>query len=257
MGAAFWNKGQATDAFKLFTANPTYGLPELPGIFTFFNWGDVNVYLLDNRTYRTEADIVGEPHLTPQMMGREQVDWLVNLMKWADGQKGDRQSYPLSFHLVAVGNQVLSPHSSDSLPNYEEEWRYLFERLTTEGLHNVIFVSGDVHFGEVSERSFTVEGTEGTAPEVFTYYDVTTSPLTAGSWAGSSPERNPYRRDIFPGEMDRVGQRNFMLLRFTGDTLAERQVAIEFYDTAGKLLNQAPDAPDGTVTEASIIRVKR
>jgi alkaline phosphatase D len=255
IGAAFWNKGMATEAFHLFTANPSYGLPELPGIFTFFNWGDANFYLLDNRTYRTEADVTGGKHIERAMHGKAQIDWLINLMKWAEGQSGSRQSYPLNFHIVCTGNQVLSPHSSDSLPNYPDEYQYLFDRLTEEQINGVIFVSGDVHFGEVSQRDFPGETEDGT-PVTFTYFDVTSSSLTAGSWPGAAAERNPHRYDIFPGENDRAGQNNFVLLRFEGSSLSNRQVKIEFYDTAGTLLNQKEGAAAGVVTDASIIRAK-
>lgn len=259
IGFSFWNKGQSTEAFRLFTANPSYGLPELPGIFTFFNWGDVNVYLLDNRTYRTAGAAKSEPYVERQMLGRPQIDWLIDLMKWSEGQRNPRDSYPLSFHLVCVGNQVLSPFSKDNLANYGAEWDYLFERLVHEGLNGVIFVTGDVHFGEVSRREIIgggdpAGGAPGLDGQRYTYFDVTSSSLTAGSWAGAPAEANPYRYDIFPGEADRAGQHNFVLLRFTGASLGERQVAIEFYDKDGRLLNQAPGAPAGTVTAESIIR---
>ena len=258
IGSSFWNKAATTEAFKLFTANPSYGLPETPGIFTYFNWGDANVYLLDNRTYRIESEIVGEPYIEKAMLGKEQIDWLINLMAWAEGQRDS--SYPSSFHIVCVGNQVISPARGDNLPTYKKEWKYLFDRLMHEDLNNVIFVTGDVHYGDVSQIELVgggdaLAGKPGIEGKTYTYYDVTTSSLTAGSWAGVPAEENPFRRDIFEGEADRVGQRNFMLLRFTGETLGERKVAVEFYDVDGKLLNQKEGAPAGTVTDASYLEI--
>jgi|TARA_B110000037_G_scaffold222664_1_gene298611 alkaline phosphatase D len=257
IGSSFWNKAATTEAFELFTANPSYGLPETPGIFSYFNHGDANIYLLDNRTYRTEAMVVGAPYIEKQMLGKAQVDWLVNLMAWAEGQR--HSSYPASFHIVCVGNQVISPARRDNLPRYEKEWQYLFDRLMNEDLNNVIFVTGDVHFGEVSKLELTgggdaVAGKPGIDGKAYTYYDITTSSLTAGSFPGFPAEENPQRYDIFEGEADRIGQRNFMLLRFTGEKLSQRQVAIEFYDTDGNLLNQKEGAPTGTVTDASILK---
>lgn len=259
IGSSFWNKQASTEVFQLFTANPSYGLPETPGIFTYFNWGDANIYLLDNRTYRTEADVVGEPYIEKQMLGKKQVDWLVNMMAWAKGQARPGGSYPASFHIVCVGNQVISPARKDNLPKYDKEWQYLFDRLMNENLHNVIFVSGDVHFGEVSKLELigggdALSGKPGIEGENYTYYDITTSSLTAGSFPGFPAEDNPRRYDIFDGEADRVGQRNFMLLRFTGEKLKDRQVAIEFYNSDGTLLNQKEGAPTGTVTDASILK---
>lgn len=250
IGRAFWNKALSTEAFKLFTANPSYGLPEIPGVFTFFNWGDVNVYILDNRTFRTSSQLKSGEQ--PQMFGKAQIDWLIEMLVWAESQsKSAGSSYPVSFHVICSGDQVLSPFSQDNWSHYEGEFAYFRRRLFAEGIDGVIFVTGDVHFGEASKQTFEVKG----ADHPFTIFDLTTSSLTAGSWAGAPAERNPHRWDIFPGEMDRVGGHNFMLLRASGP-IDDRRLAIEYYNPAGDLLNQDPDAPLGTVTDESVIRAK-
>ena len=80
--------------------------------------------------------------------------------------------------------------------------------------------------------------------------EVTTSPLTAGSWDG--PDDNIHRYDIFPGEKDTVGVRNFSTLSFEGP-LDDRRMSIRYYDTDGNLLNQKEGADEGVVTDASVI----
>jgi alkaline phosphatase D len=252
IGRAFWGKAATTEAFELFTANPSYGLPETPGIFSFFNWGDINFYLLDNRTYRTSSEMkTGD---MPQMFGKAQIDWLIEMLVWAESQtERSGSSYPVSFHVICTGNQVLSPFSADNWSHYEGEFAYFRERLFAEGIDGVIFVSGDVHFGEASKQTFPFQTAEG--EHEFTIFDLTTSSLTAGSWAGAPAEMNPHRWDIFPGENDRAGGHNFMLLRASGP-IENRQLAIEYYNAAGELLNQKPGAPAGTVTDESIIRAQ-
>jgi alkaline phosphatase D len=240
-GREFWHKELATEIFTLFHGNPTAGLPETPGIFTYFAWGDVHFYLLDNRTHRTVPVIDPEPFGYPaQQLGKAQVDWLIELMKYNRGQS--RSSYPSTFHVVAVGSQVLSPASRDGLRRYPQEWQYLFDRLVAEELHDVIFITGDVHYAEVSrlERAGMV------------FWDITSSPLTAGPWAGHPSEANPYRHDVFPGEADRYGQRNFATLSFEGPLNARRAV-LRYYDSDGQLINQAPGAPAGQPTPQSVI----
>lgn len=59
-GEIGWNKRQTTAALNLFFGNPPNGLLDMPGIFTFFNYGDVNFYLTGNRTYRDRQE-----HLNP------------------------------------------------------------------------------------------------------------------------------------------------------------------------------------------------
>jgi alkaline phosphatase D len=247
-GREFWNKDMATEIFSLFHGNPTAGLPEIPGIFTYFAWGDVHFYLLDNRTYRTVPGMNPEPFgYAPQQLGKAQIDWLIELMKYNRGQS--KSSYPSTFNVVAVGTQVLSPYSEDGLQAYPEEWQYLFDRLVAEDLHNVIFITGDVHFSEVSR--LTIEGDRNLVVN-----EVTSSPLTAGPWPGSRAEDNPYRVDVFPGEADRYGDRNFATITFEGPLL-ERRAVLRYYATDGTLINQDPDKPAGEPTDASVIVVDR
>ena len=241
IGREFWHKDLATEIFTLFHGNPTAGLPGLPGIFTYFAWGDVNFYLLDNRTYRTTRELDPNPFgYNRQQLGREQIDWLIELMNYNRYQSVS--SYPSTFHVVAIGNQVLSPYDKDGMRQYPEEWAYLFDRLSAEELHNVLFISGDVHFSEVSKMSLGD----------IDFWEVTSSPMTAGPWPGSAAEANPFRIDVIPGEGDRIGQRNFATLSFEG-ALHERRAVIRYYDADGNLLNQDPQKPAGEPTGASII----
>lgn len=256
-GREYWHRELATEIFTLFWANPTVGFPGQGGISSYFAWGDVHFYLLDNRSFRSTPVMDPRPFgQTPQQLGKEQIDTLVELMIFNRWQS--ISSYPSTFHVVAVGSQILSPHSKDSLPSYPEEWQYLFDRLVQAEMHNVIFITGDVHFGEVSRKVYPgggltgVPGRYGNPGTDYVFWDITSSSLTAGSWPGAPAERNPYRFDIFPGETDRAGQRNFATLSFEGP-LTERRAIIRFFDSDGNLLNQAPDAPAGTPTEQSVI----
>ncbi len=259
-GREFWNKALATEIFTLFHGNPTAGLPEIPGIFTYFAWGDVHFYLLDNRTHRTVADLNPVPFgYRRQQFGKAQIDWLVELMKYHRNQSVS--SYPATFSVVAAGSQILSPHSRDSLQHCPEEWHYLFDRLAAEELHDVIFLTGDVHFSEVSRMVYRgggspgVMGRSGQPGRDYVFWEITSSPLTAGPWAGPPASANPYRVDIFPGEADRVGQRNFATLTFEGP-LGARRAVIRFFDADGRLLNQDPDGPPGQPTAASVIEAR-
>jgi alkaline phosphatase D len=261
IGQDFWNKAASKEIFTLFTGNQTAGLPELPGIFTYFAWGDVHFYLTDNRTYRTAHKTNPGPFgYNPRMLGKAQIDWMVDLMKYHRIQS--ESSYPCSFHVVAMGNPVLSPYDKDSLRHLPDEWQYLFDRLVEEEIHNVIFLSGDVHSSEVSRMTYTgggepgVAGKSGQSGEGYVFWDITSSPMTAGPWEGAPAEDNPHRVDIFPGEPDRYGDRNFTTLSFAGE-MSERRAIIRFYDSDGNLINQDPARESGEPTEASIIMSRK
>ena len=45
-------KNTTLEAFKLFWANPTYGIVGDSGVATTFEWGDVQFFMLDNRYFR-------------------------------------------------------------------------------------------------------------------------------------------------------------------------------------------------------------
>ena len=267
IGREYWNKELATEIFSLFHGNPTAGLPETPGIFTYFAWGDVHFYLLDNRTHRTVYGLTPEPFgYEKQTLGKAQIDWMIELMKFNRNQSSgsyfySASSYPSTFHVIAIGAQVISPYGKDSLRNFPGEWNYLFDRLVTEELHNVLFITGDIHFAEVSRLTYQggghpgKPGQAGQIGQEYQFWDITSSPLTAGSWPGAPAEDNPYRVDVFPGEADRFGGRNFATLTFEGP-LPERRAVIRYYDSRGRLVNQDPNKPAGQPTEASVIHAR-
>ena len=258
-GWDFWNKAQTTKAFNLFTGNPSSGLPTLPGIFTFFNYGDANFYLMDNRYYRD-----GPEHLKPfdrerSALGKKQVDWLISSMKYRQGQstEGYLPSYPSNFNVVCIGDPVLGPpRGEDSYPMFDEEWQYLIDRIVEEGIDGVIFLSGDVHFSEVNVLEIVGKGQPGKPGragikgETYRFIEFTSSPLTSGTYYG--PEDSESRLDIFPGEMNQVKERNFSTLAFEGP-LDDRRLTIRYYNTQGELLNQKEGTKTGTVTDASVI----
>jgi alkaline phosphatase D len=258
-GWDFWNKAQTTKAFNLFNGNPSAGLPTLPGIFTFFNRSDVNVYLLDNRFHRDGPEHLKAFDREKDLLGKKQVDWLISSLKYRQGQStgGYLPSYPSNFNIICIGNTVLGDTGSvDSYQLFDEELQYLMDRIMEEGIDGVVFMSGDVHFGEVNLVELKgggqagVPGKAGLKGQSYRFMEVTTSPLTAGSWGG--PEKNIHRYDIFPGEKDTVGVRNFATLSFNGP-LDDRHMTIRYYDSDGNLLNQKEGASEGVVTDKSVI----
>jgi alkaline phosphatase D len=213
---------------------------------------------MDNRTYRSvELETSSEGYGTPPTIhGKKQIDWLIESLKYRKIES--RSSYPSSFNLICMGSQVLATTGSDSYFHYKEEFQYLIDRLVAEDIQNVIFLSGDVHFGEVNKLIYkgggdnTVLGKAGSLDKNYVFYEITSSPLTAGPWAGSKTEDNKNRVDIFPGEPDRVGQRNFASLTFEG-SLGNRRATIRYYDSDGKLLNAISIGEKETVSPESVI----
>ena len=247
IGRNYWLKDQATEVFQLMWGNPSAGLPEIPGIFTYLNWGDVNIYLLDNRTYLTPSESKPEEFgRNKALLGKKQVDWLIDHLAWNLSQSAnDFKSYPARFNLIVLGSSVLSESGNpDGYRNFPEEWQYLMDRIVSEKIRGVIFLTGDIHSGEVNKIQHVWKDLN------LTMYEVTSSPLTAG--ASTYGKNNPARLDIFAGEEDRITTRNFVTLDFRGP-LSDRKMLIRYWDSNGNMLNQKNGAEPGTPTDLSVI----
>ena len=75
----FYNKNLTQQAFKDFWANKSYGMNpnQNEGIYSCFNWGDAEVFLLDNRFFRSPNDrLTGEKVL----LGASQIQWLIDAL---------------------------------------------------------------------------------------------------------------------------------------------------------------------------------
>jgi alkaline phosphatase D len=205
-----WNKDMTLEAFELFWANPSFGVGELEGITTFFQWGDLDFFLLDNRYYRT-------PNLREEngktQLGSEQLQWLMD---------GLLNSFA-SFKIVAMGGQFLNTDAaSETYSNYgfDEERQKIIDFIHENDIKNVVFLTGDRHYTELSRLQSEGE------PVI---YDLTVSPLTAGVYTDADKVKNTLRVD---GTM--LAARNFAIIDVTG-TRKERQLKISVYDSFGEL----------------------
>lgn len=205
---SYVHKELATDAFKMFWGNPTYGLPGQGGVTTFFQWADIDFFMLDNRYFRTPNNRkTGEC----TVLGKEQLEWLIDALAFSNA----------TFKMVVLGGQVLTTYANfETMINLcPEERSYLLRRIEEEGFKNVIFLSGDRHHSELSK----IVNAKGNA-----VYDFTASPLTAGF-------RNVNEENLNRVEGTLVSQRNFGTLDFTG-SVKERTVTMKIFDSNGKEL---------------------
>ncbi len=204
---AFRNKHQTLEAFKLFWPNPGFGHDEMPGVMTMFQWGDVDFFLTDNRTFRSpNFRTTGERTI----LGDRQIEWLI------DGLK-DSQA---PFKFVVMGGQFLN--SVDRFETYSTlpgERERILNAISHERIPGVIFFSGDRHHTELSKLERFRD---------YPIYELTVSPLTAGPNPRAVNEANVYRE-----EGTFVGERNFAVLEVSGPR-RERVLKMTIFNTAGK-----------------------
>lgn len=159
---SFWNKELSREIFSYFWANPSYGLPQNGGITSTFMWNDVEVFLLDNRYFRSVNERKSGAR---SILGAVQLEWLKDALA--------SSTAPIKF--VAMGGQLLSDAKKyEMYSNYgfDAERAEIITYIQEEGIKGVVFINGDRHHTELSVLK------EENKP---TIYDLTVSPLTSGS----------------------------------------------------------------------------
>lgn len=193
-------------AFTQFWPNPNYNLAGAGGITGTFGWGDVAFFLLDNRTHRApNASLAADRPL----LGGAQLDWLIDALV----------SSRATFKFVCIGGQVLNPAAVyENYANYPAEREVLLRRIRTENIPGVIFLDGDRHHTELSKLE---------RPGTYPLYDLTCSPLTAGTHAPQD-EGNTLRV-----ANTLVNDRNFGLITVSGPR-TDRTLTIRILDRTGQ-----------------------
>lgn len=209
---SFALKPTSLELFRRYWANGSYGLPEVPGIFSKVSYEDVDIFLLDDRYHRDDDGAADAPGKT--MLGKAQREWLERELL------GSRAS----FKLIAGGSRMLSERPSaerrggEGWHNFPEERRGFLDWLAAKRIDGVVFLSGDIHYSHLVERA---------RPGHYPLIELTCSPLTSRV----HPRPNPI--DPVPGTL--VLERNFCTLDFSGPR-ESRELAVAAWNADGKRL---------------------
>lgn len=166
-------KGVAREALNLYFPN-NYGLPDAKGCFYRFAWGDIDVFMTDDRSFRDPND---DP-ARRTFLGEKQLAWL---------KDGLAQS-KASFKLIVCGNQILAdthPHESWGVqfrPERDAFLGWLWEKKIT----GVIFLSGDRHFAELTRK----RDPKGKGGDL---WELTSSPLANDAYKDGPTFESPDR----------------------------------------------------------------
>ena len=178
-GAEYVLKEESRRVFMSYWANPSYG-ENGQGIYTKISHGDVDIFMLDDRTWRSadnwDDSVAGKPNSEKKMFGDKQMQWLREALVGSSA----------TFKIIATGSQVLNPRSPfDCFRRFPAEYHPFMQFLREEKISGVVFLTGDRHHSEVIK----VEGLTD-----YPMYDITVSPLTSGTHVfGSDEKDNPFR----------------------------------------------------------------
>jgi len=206
---SFWNKNETLEGFKLFWANPSYGIADIKGAITYFNWADCDFFLLDNRYYRDPDKLISD---NKTQLGEKQKEWLKNALTYSNAK----------FKFIVIGGQFLTTGGAYEVYTnfgFSNERTEIIEFIYRQNIKNVIFLTGDRHHSEISVLKNRYKPT---------IYDITTSPLTSHHASENKDEINSLR---VKGSL--INRRNFSILSISGKN-DNRILKIKFYDSDGK-----------------------
>ncbi|MBF2053671.1 MAG: alkaline phosphatase D family protein [Candidatus Sericytochromatia bacterium] len=206
---AYRLRSESLEAFENAWANPAYGLPEAPGVFTRFQWADAEFFLTDNRYYRAPNAL---PEPDKDYFGPQQWRWLKDALV----------SSTATFKLIAIGNQVLNTQSpSENMYSYERAYREFLDWLTESRIPGVVLLTGDRHHSEFFKLP---------RPGTYPLHEWTVSPLTSKAYPPFPVETEvPIR---LPGSL--LKERNFGLLQISGPR-GQRELHLRLHDARGQL----------------------
>jgi len=202
--SSFPLKDASLELFKRYWPNPSFGLAELPGVFTIVRQGDADFFLLDDRWYRDDDR---ESSGTKTMFGAAQLRWLKNALL----------NSTATFKIIANGSQMLDAAETyrESWSHYKDERQGFLDWLTANKVNGVMFLSGDRHYTEMLQWP---------RPGNYPLTELTCSPFTASPVDTSKMPPTPGQ---VPGTL--VSERNFCTMDFSGPrtkrTLLIRSVA--------------------------------
>ena len=112
------------------------------GVYKRYDYEDVEIFMLDNRMFKTSLS-----HDEPKLLGDNQMNRFINEIMGSNA----------AFKFIVTGNSVLTNGEDDEpLVDYTEEHEELLRRLHLSRINGVVILSGDTFETElvVEEREF-------------------------------------------------------------------------------------------------------
>ena len=217
-GKSYILKEESRKVFMNYWCNPSYG-EQGKGIYTKISYSDVDIFLTDDRYFRSEDQMPdslnSQPNANKNYFGTMQMEWLKNALLFSNA----------TFKIIATGSQVLNPYSVvECMRHYSAEYNELMNFLSSQKVQGVIFFTGDRHHSEVIKQ---------TRQGLYPLYDVTVSPYTSGVSKVRGVEINNEAR--VAGTL--VEAQNFGKITVSGKP-NERVLKVEFIGIKGDRLGE-------------------
>jgi alkaline phosphatase D len=155
-------------------------------IYRSFRWGsEVELFLLDARSYRSENDRADSSENRKTLLGNAQLEWLKkglaeSTATWKIVSTDVPLSIPTGTKAEDYGHDAFANGSEgandESSTGFERELRSLLAELDRRNVKNVVFVATDVHFAASLRYDVDVDG-DG---DRLLFHELISGPLSAG-----------------------------------------------------------------------------
>ena len=220
-GSSYHLKHTSREVFQKMWMNPSTGDGQ-QGVYTRYTYADVDFFMLDDRWWRSydrlPDSVNGQPNTEKQMMGRQQLEWLKNELRYS------KSNPHVSFRIISIGSQVLNPGSPfDKLLDFPTEYNDLISFIRAEKIDGVLFLTGDRHHSEIIKVQH---------PGLYPLYDITCSPLTSGTHSFNGKEANNPWRILGIDKLQNYGR-----ISISGGR-SNRSLRVEFVGIKGEKLGE-------------------
>ncbi len=217
IGKNYVLKETSRTVFNKYFCNPSSG-ENGQGTYTMTSWGDADIFMTDDRWWRSADGIKdtvnGKPNPEKRMLGAQQMEWLKNSLIYSTA----------TFKIIAVGSQVLNPVSPyDTWWDFPAEYDELMNFLKEYKINGVVFLTGDRHHSEIIKVD---------RPGTYPLYDVTVSPLTSGTHKFGGPEKTNAYRVVGIDEKQNYGKFSF------SGAKGDRKLTVTFLGLKGEKLGE-------------------
>lgn len=138
-GKGFALKERSRECFIDYWGNKQYGQNN-EGVYSSFNYGDADFFLLDNRWWRDESDLDETIHPNKTQLGSKQLEWLFYQLSHSRA----------TFKFICVGGQFLNENTDkESFNQYKAERKKILDYIIENKISGVIFLTGDRHHTEL------------------------------------------------------------------------------------------------------------
>jgi alkaline phosphatase D len=197
-----------------------------PGIYHTAYWGEaphrIQIIMPDMRTFRDKLlpyngnraadarfkyDMDYSPYTTADstLLGEAQWQWLEQQLLM-----------PANLRIIATSTQFGITHNGyEAWANFPHEQKRLLDLIKKTKAEGVLFVSGDVHYAEISKLAYA---------DLYPLYDVTASGITS-TWDFATPNDNRIDGPVM--------ENHYGLLRIDWSA-AQPEISMEIHDVSGK-----------------------